>query len=335
MSTLSEYNNNPGNLRPPEGVTYEGQIGVDDKGFAVFKNKAFGKAALLGDILGKMNRGINTPDKFVDKFAPAGDENSEESRDNYKIYLAQQFGLKSTSDPFPKDGAAKLTDAVSAFEGGTWMTPQKDEKKASEDVSPDQKEGDKGSESDSGERVVPKHSSDLPGAAERFKPAGAVIGAVTGAGVAGGIETGKKLIPLVPNILNRLGGAEVDPNKPVSRASLQRYLNSQIAENLRLPVSELEKVSGAGKIRTMSEVQNALRAIQAVEEKKTAKPMVRMVEGRPGVFEQTGRMTTSTIPGKPAVDLTPYEVKPSGPIRQAVGRQFQTATEVEIGRAHV
>ena len=39
-------------------------------------------------------------------------------------------------------------------------------------------------------------------------------------------------------------------------------------------------------------------------------------------------MTTSTIPGKPAVALTPYEVTPSGPIRQAVGRQFQTATEV-------
>ena len=38
MSTLAEYNNNPGNLKPPKGVTYEGQIGVDDNGFAVFEN---------------------------------------------------------------------------------------------------------------------------------------------------------------------------------------------------------------------------------------------------------------------------------------------------------
>ena len=36
MSTLAEYNNNPGNLRPPAGVKYDGQIGVDENGFAIF-----------------------------------------------------------------------------------------------------------------------------------------------------------------------------------------------------------------------------------------------------------------------------------------------------------
>ena len=78
----------------------------------------------------------------------------------------------------------------------------------------------------------------------------------------------------------------------------------------------------------MSEVQNALKAIQAVEDQKVTKPMVKLVPGRPGVFEQTGRFTTRTTPGTPGVDLTPYEVKPTGPVRQALGRELTTAGEV-------
>lgn len=212
---------------------------------------------------------------------------------------------------------------VSGVYGGELVSPTAAQKEAQAAES----EGDNSDESGGKEEVKSKFGSDVPGAAEENKPFLGIIGATLGAGTAGSIETGKRLLPLVPNILNRIGGTEVNPNRPVSRASLQRYLNSQIAENLRLPVSELEKVSGAGKIRTMSEVQNALRAIQAVEEQKITKPMVRMVPGRPSVFEQTGRFTSSTIPGSPGVDLSQYEVK-AGPIRQAVGRQLQTAGEV-------
>lgn len=129
MTTLSDYNNNPGNLRPPKGVTYEGQIGVDEKGFAVFKNKDYGQKALINDVTHKIDRGVDTPDKFVNTFAPAGAENDEDARDNYKIYLAQQLGLKSTSDPFPKDAADRLAKAVSSFEGGTWGQPSTETKK--------------------------------------------------------------------------------------------------------------------------------------------------------------------------------------------------------------
>ena len=132
MTTLSDYNNNPGNLRPPKGITYDGQIGVDDQGFAIFENKKFGQKALVNDLSYKLRHGVNTPDKFVDKYAPAGKENSEESRENYKIYLAQQFGLKSTSDAFPEDGADKLATAVSAFEGGAWNKPAEKDAKTEE-----------------------------------------------------------------------------------------------------------------------------------------------------------------------------------------------------------
>lgn len=132
MTTLAEYNNNPGNLKPPKGVTYEGQIGVDDKGFAIFEKKEFGQRALINDLKIKIDRGVNTPDKFVDAYDPPGGESDEAGRENYKIYLAQQLGLKSTKDPFPKDATEKLANAVSAFEGGTWYNTKQEEKKAPE-----------------------------------------------------------------------------------------------------------------------------------------------------------------------------------------------------------
>lgn len=318
--TLSIYNNNPGNLRPSKGMTYEGQIGVDDRGFAVFETPDYGRKALIGDIQAKMSQGRNTPESFIDKYAPGGkdqygDENTEEQRDNYKIWLAHKLGLKSTGEAFPENSAEKLADAIAAFEGGSWQKKEEEPKEAQEEVKPEQ-----------GETVKPFAGSETKSEAD--KPFIGIAGGNIGLGVASAIETGKRVAPLLPNLLNTVSGQQINPSQPVSRMSLQRYLNSQIAPNLKLPLTELEKVTGGAKIRTMSEVQNALRAIQAVEEQKTTKPLVKMVPGRPGVFEETGRFTSHTIPGRPGVDLTPYETKAQGPIRSAVQRQLTTAGEV-------
>ena len=114
--SLADWNNNPGNLRPPKGVTYEGQIGVDDRGFAIFENKTFGRSALVGDIKAKVGKGLNTPEAFLNRYAPAGD-NDEEARDNYKIHLADALGLNSTGAVFPEDSYEKIADAIAAFEG--------------------------------------------------------------------------------------------------------------------------------------------------------------------------------------------------------------------------
>jgi hypothetical protein len=119
MSTLADYNNNPGNIRPPKGVTYDGQIGVDDKGFAIFENKDFGRTALVNDIEAKMKKGLITPEAFIDRYAPASTENPEEGRINYKIFLADQLGLNSTADKFPENSAQKIADAIAHFEAGT------------------------------------------------------------------------------------------------------------------------------------------------------------------------------------------------------------------------
>jgi hypothetical protein len=318
MTSLSDYNNNPGNLKPPKGVTYEGQIGVDDKGFAVFENKDYGQKALVNDITHKIEKGIDTPEKFVNMFAPAGKENSEDSRDNYKLHLAHQLGLKSTTDPFPKDAHDKIANVISSFEGGTWNQPQQ------------QTTGQVPALPTQGQPLITNAGASpapVPKPSEFPIPIAAGAGAMLGAGAGATLETGKKVASFAPNLINAIFGRQVAPDEPVSRLSLQRYLNSQIAPNLKLPLSELEQVSGAGKIRTMSEVQNALKAIQAVEDQKTTKPVYRMVSGRPGVFEETGMVTTSTTPGRPAVDLSKYEMKPQGPMRQAVTRQLGNAAE--------
>ncbi len=118
MTSVADYNNNPGNLRP-KGFTYKGQIGVDDRGFAIFENKDAGRSALMQDIRAKQRQGLNNPNAFIDKYAPAMAENPEEGRENYKIRLAQHLGLQSTTDPFPKGSEEKIADLIASFEAGT------------------------------------------------------------------------------------------------------------------------------------------------------------------------------------------------------------------------
>ena len=139
MTSVSDYNNNPGNLRP-KGFTYKGQIGVDDRGFAIFENKDAGRSALIQDIRAKQRQGLNNPNSFIDKYAPAMAENPEEGRDNYKIFLAQNLGLKNTTDPFPKGSEEKIADLIAQFEGGQPSAPAGKEesvtKKPFEDYKP-------------------------------------------------------------------------------------------------------------------------------------------------------------------------------------------------------
>jgi hypothetical protein len=126
MTSLADYNNNPGNLRPPKGMTYEGQIGVDENGFAIFENKSFGRNALVRDIEIKQKRGLNNPNDFLDVYAPRSKENPEEGRQNYKTGLAGHLGLNSPKDPFPENSVDKIADYISSFESGQ---PIQEEKK--------------------------------------------------------------------------------------------------------------------------------------------------------------------------------------------------------------
>ena len=117
-----ERYNNPGALRPNK-IIYEGQVDVDADGFAIFETPEAGRRALIKQINTQIKRGENTVDTFLNRYAPPGKENPPASRDNYRVFLAEQLGLNSTSDPFPEGSTERIADAITKFEGGTWGKP--------------------------------------------------------------------------------------------------------------------------------------------------------------------------------------------------------------------
>jgi hypothetical protein len=154
----------------------------------------------------------------------------------------------------------------------------------------------------------------LPGETDPY----AVVGGVTGASIASSVETGKKALPLLQNLYDKATGSTEYMNRPQSRASLQRYLNSQIAPDLRIPLKELEKVAGNGNpVRTMSEVQDALAYLKEVPEQKITKPVYKPQAYGSKTLVDTGKVTPTTIPGRPAVDLSAYKHTPTVATRVA------------------
>jgi hypothetical protein len=349
---LSSWNNNPGNLRYNPKIKYEGAIGYDpDTKFVIFETPEFGRKALISDINAKLKRGINTPSDFVDAYTPASKENPEEGRTNYKGHIAKTVGIGSPNDPFPENSAEKIADAVTGFEAGTWNKPV--EKKKEEAPSPTAGKAFDGSDLNTeevneaekehpGQNLEYTDPKDIPGMKGTQSDTLKVIGAKLGAGTAAGIETGKKILPLVPNIYNSLLGFDQNINRPSTRMSMQKYLNSQIAGNLDLHLSDLEKEyntllqakkPGAApvKIRTMAEVQQALDALKPTEDQMVRKPRVEQVEGKPGLFRETGEFTSHKVPGNPGIDLTKYEINPKTPIANEIKSTVRTAGNVARG----
>jgi hypothetical protein len=96
-------------------------------------------------------------------------------------------------------------------------------------------------------------------------------------------------------------------SQPQSRPSLQRYADSQL--KFKVPLDDLEKLTGGTPIRTPSEVQQAIKKLHAVEEiPATREPRYKIVNG---VKTIVGFNTIPAVPAKPQVDLTPYIVPPT------------------------
>ena len=105
---------NVGNLRP-SGFTYPGQIGLSKGKFAMFDSPEAGIAALQQDIGIKLNRGLDTPEKFISVYAPASDKNDVKA---YSKNVAKMLGI-DTNDKIPNTPEAKqlLANAIIRQEG--------------------------------------------------------------------------------------------------------------------------------------------------------------------------------------------------------------------------
>jgi hypothetical protein len=70
-------NNNPGNLRA--GDNWQGMIGVSEQGFVIFYDIAMGIRALGIDLRSKINKGYNTIEEILYRYAPPSDGNNTEA----------------------------------------------------------------------------------------------------------------------------------------------------------------------------------------------------------------------------------------------------------------
>ena len=110
---------NVGNLRPV-GFKYEGQIGVSPGGFAMFENRDYGIKALNHDIGVKLDRGLNTPEKFISIYAPASDKNDTSA---YIRNVSNALGIKPNQEiPNTPEARMILAQAITRQEGSDKAT---------------------------------------------------------------------------------------------------------------------------------------------------------------------------------------------------------------------
>jgi hypothetical protein len=86
---------NVGNIRPGN-IKYQGQTGVDEKGFATFKTAEDGLKALQQDIGTKLTRGFDTPQKFIERYAPPkskGGDNPDAMTETYINNISKALGI--------------------------------------------------------------------------------------------------------------------------------------------------------------------------------------------------------------------------------------------------
>lgn len=111
--TLGIRNMNPGNIRP--GAKFFGESG-SKSGYATFKTPAHGLRALARLFQTyKDEHDIDTIDEFVDRYAPA-DDNDEKSRQNYKQFLADALNVGVNDEVDLVARSEDLIPAVTKFE---------------------------------------------------------------------------------------------------------------------------------------------------------------------------------------------------------------------------
>ena len=105
---------NVGNLRP-SNFSYPGQVGTSKGGFAMFDSPEAGMSALQHDIGIKLNRGLDTPHKFISVYAPAGDKNDVGA---YSKNVASMLGIKPNEKiPNTPEARQLLAQAIIRQEG--------------------------------------------------------------------------------------------------------------------------------------------------------------------------------------------------------------------------
>jgi len=125
-ASLGERLNNTGAIRaypiirkmPGYKGEDEGSRYGKEPGMAIFETPEAGNAAHEVILTRYLTKGVNTPLKIVEKYAPASDpRNTPAARRNYAAYIAKRLGI-GIGDPIPPSRVNELRQAQSEFETG-------------------------------------------------------------------------------------------------------------------------------------------------------------------------------------------------------------------------
>lgn len=108
-------NHNPGNIRAGS-TRWQGQVGVDEGGFAIFATPEQGIRAISRDIGTKMARGQNTVTSILTQYAPPNENNTAA----YITAVARAMGVSPTErlDPNDWNTRSALVAAIIRHENG-------------------------------------------------------------------------------------------------------------------------------------------------------------------------------------------------------------------------
>lgn len=115
-------NQNRGNLKDgPFARSQPGYTGAAGD-FATFDTPEAGDRAQENLLASRyLAKGFNTPAAIVNRYAPVGPENSQESVNNYIGHISSRLGIAPNAQVSP-DQVATLAQAMREFENGTWQS---------------------------------------------------------------------------------------------------------------------------------------------------------------------------------------------------------------------
>jgi hypothetical protein len=110
-------NNNPGNIRYNPKI--RGVIGRSTDGFSMFANKWSGLAAMRRLLINYIDRGFNTIDKIINRYAPATDNNKPAQ---YIDFVVKKSGIAADRKLVPAD-LEKIIPVMVKMETGKDLAP--------------------------------------------------------------------------------------------------------------------------------------------------------------------------------------------------------------------
>ena len=114
--TRGLQNRNPGNLRASTAFTWQGQTGVDDKGFVVFATDIYGIRAAVIDLHTGYSRGETSVFALIKIYAPPNENDPQ----TYAVFVAGKLGVAPTDTlSFDQPTATQLIEAIITMEQGS------------------------------------------------------------------------------------------------------------------------------------------------------------------------------------------------------------------------